>query len=359
MKDPLLCVHNLTKTFPGCDSPVIRDVSFCVYPGEVLTLVGPSGCGKTTTLRTVMGFEQADVGEVKHGAEVLQGDGVFIAPERRKIGFVFQDYALFPHLSVLGNVMFGIRGVPKARKRAIATEVLWMLGLAGLEERRPHDLSGGQQQRVALARAIAPGSRIVLLDEPFSSLDPDTRHTIRSEVRMLAERAKMAVVLVTHDQEEALSTADRLAVMRDGVIEQLGPPEFVYNHPANRFVAQFLGRTNLIECQAAGMIGDTPLGKMELDREATGPVTLSLRPEHLLLDKPLDGRPEGKVIAREFKGHDMTYHVRVGTAEYLVQAGADCRFKVGDSASLSLRAKAAIVDDSDSQVTKRVRLPLA
>ena len=188
MKNPLLCVHNLTKTFPGCQSPVIRDVSFCVYPGEVLTLVGPSGCGKTTTLRTIMGFERADLGEVKRGEEVLQGGAKFVAPERRRIGFVFQDYALFPHLSVLANVMFGIHGVPKARKRAIATEVLWMIGLAGLEDRRAHDLSGGQQQRVALARAIAPGSRIVLLDEPFSSLDPDTRHTIRGEVRMLAER---------------------------------------------------------------------------------------------------------------------------------------------------------------------------
>ncbi len=359
MKDPLLCAHNLTKTFPGCDSPVIRDVSFCVYPGEVLTLVGPSGCGKTTTLRTIMGFEQADVGEVKYGETLLQGGGRFVPPEQRKIGFVFQDYALFPHLSVLRNVMFGIQGVPKARKRAIATEVLWMLGLAGLEDRRPHDLSGGQQQRVALARAIAPGARVVLLDEPFSSLDPDTRHTIRGEVRMLAERAKMAVVLVTHDQEEALSTADRLAVMRNGMIEQLGPPEFVYNHPANKFVAQFLGRTNLIECRADGKVGDTPLGKIELNSEAAGAVTLSLRPEHIELHKPIEGKPTGKVIAREFKGHDMTYHVRLGSAEYLVQTDAHCRFDVGDPATLKPRTPAAIVDDSRAEPTKNIRLPLA
>jgi iron(III) transport system ATP-binding protein len=359
VKAPLLCVHNLTKTFPGCESPVIRDVSFCVYPGEVLTLVGPSGCGKTTTLRTIMGFEEADSGEVKRGEEVMQAVGVFVPPERRKVGFVFQDYALFPHLPVLENVMFGIRGVPKARRRAIATEVLWMLGLAGLEDRRPHDLSGGQQQRVALARAIAPGSRIVLLDEPFSSLDPDTRHTIRGEVRMLAERAKMAVVLVTHDQEEALSTADRLAVMRDGVIEQLGPPEFVYNHPANKFVAQFLGRTNLIQCHACGSLGETPLGKLELNREADGEVTLSLRPEHLAIHAPIDGRPSGKVVAREFKGHDMTYHVRIGSTEYLVQTDSDCRFKVGDTASLKPRTPAAIVDDSQAEPAKNIRLPLA
>jgi len=359
VKTPLLCVHNLTKTFPGCTEPVIRDVSFCVYPGEVLTLVGPSGCGKTTTLRTIMGFEQADAGEVKRAETFLQGGGVFVSPERRKIGFVFQDYALFPHLRVLQNVMFGIRGVPKARKRAIATEVLWMLGLAGLENRRPHDLSGGQQQRVALARAIAPGSRIVLLDEPFSSLDPDTRHTIRGEVRMLAERAKMAVVLVTHDQEEALTTADRLAVMRDGVIEQIAPPEFVYNHPANKFVAQFLGRTNLIQCRAAGTVGDTPLGKLELNREADGDVTLSLRPEHLEMHDPVEGRPVGKIIAREFKGHDMTYRVRIGSAEYLVQTDAHCRFRVGDPASLQPRTPAAIVDDSEAEPAKNIRLPLA
>ena len=176
---------------------------------------------------------------------------------------------------------------------------------------------------------------------------------------MLAERAKMAVVLVTHDQEEALSTADRLAVMRDGVIEQLGPPEFVYNHPANRFVAQFLGRTNLIECHADGRVGDTPLGKIDLDREADGAVTLSLRPEHIELHKPIEGRPTGKVIAREFKGHDMTYHVRLGSAEYLVQTDAHCRFNIGDPATLRPRMPATIVDDTDAEPAKNIRLPLA
>jgi len=169
----------------------------------------------------------------------------------------------------------------------------------------------------------------------------------------------MAVVLVTHDQEEALSTADRLAVMRDGVIEQLGPPEFVYNHPANRFVAQFLGRTNLIECQAGGRVADTPLGEVDLDREADGVVTVSLRPEHIQMHKPTGGRPMGKVIAREFKGHDMTYHVRLGSAEYLVQTDASSRFNVGDPATLQPRTPGVIVDDSETGPAKSIRLPLA
>jgi iron(III) transport system ATP-binding protein len=346
----LLCVHNLTKTFAGCTEPVIRGVSFCVDAGKVFTLLGPSGCGKTTTLRTIMGFEHADAGEVVHTGRVLQDGRVWLPPEQRGIGFVFQDYALFPHLSVIQNVMFGIRGHPRRRRRQIAKEALWMVGLMGMEDRRPHDLSGGQQQRVALARAIAPGNRLILLDEPFSSLDPELRHATRNEVRLLAERGGIGIVLVTHDQEEALSTADTLAVMRDGRIIQQGPPEEVYDRPVTAFVAQFLGRTNLIRARAKGETATTPLGEIRLNQPTSGEVTLSVRPEHLCLHDPEDvrgGAPVGTVVGREFKGHDVTLRLRVGVTEYLVQCDYAARFHVGDKASLHARRPAVIVEAGD------------
>ena len=358
--DTFLCVEGLTKTFPGCTSPVIQDVSFCVNPGEVLTLLGPSGCGKTTTLRTIMGFEQADAGTVRHNGRVLQDASRFLPPEQRGIGFVFQDYALFPHLSVLENVMFGVRGgpgglwgfrgfrggMPRRRRRQIAKEALWMVGLMGLEDRRPHDLSGGQQQRVALARALSPGSRVLLLDEPFSNLDAELRQATRKEVRLLAERAGVAMVLVTHDQEEALSTADTLAVMRDGRIVQSGTPEEVYNRPRTAFVAQFLGRTNLLDAQAQGHQADTPLGRVELAEPIRGRVLLSLRPEHVTLHAAGAngaGTPAGMVVAREFKGHDMTFRVRLNHTEYLVQTDFAADFEVGQQVTLRPRFPAAAV----------------
>ncbi|MFA9479170.1 ABC transporter ATP-binding protein [Phycisphaerales bacterium AB-hyl4] len=364
---PLLCVHNISKTFPGHDRPVIKDVTFCVYPGEVLALVGPSGCGKTTTLRTVMGFEHADAGEVLLGEQVLQREKTFVGPDQRGIGFVFQDYALFPHLSVLENVLFGLRGaafkkrggpaMTRRRRAQIAKEALWMVGLMGLEDRMPHDLSGGQQQRVALARAIAPGARVILLDEPFSNLDPDLRLATRNEVRMIAHRAKMAVVLVTHDQEEALSTADRLAVMREGRLVQTGPPEEVYNSPATAFVAQFLGRTNLLEGDATGTHAVTPLGRVELEHFTRGKVLLSLRPEHLSMQPAGDEHEPGalcvgKVVSREFKGHDMTFRIRLQSNRHEVSVQTDYAtgLAVGDRVCLKARTPAAVVEPDDMTV---------
>jgi iron(III) transport system ATP-binding protein len=347
----LLCVHHLSKTFPGCDHPVVDDVTFCVNGGEVFVLVGPSGCGKTTTLRAIIGFDSAGGGEVLHNGRLLQRGKVFVPPEKRDIGFVFQDYALFPHLTVLRNVMFGIKNKLRRRRRQLAVEALWMVGLMDFEDRMPHDLSGGQQQRVALARAVAAGSKVILLDEPFSHLDPDTRHATRSEIRTLADRAQLAVVLVTHDQEEALSTADRLGVMREGKLEQVGKPQDVYNQPRTAFVAQFLGRTNLIRCDADGRVGQTPLGSVPLAQSAQGPVTISLRPEHLTMASPtgsdkLVKKPIGKVVAREFKGHDLTYHVRLARVQYVVQTDYSMQFNVGDEVILLPRTEAAIVADS-------------
>ena len=226
----------------------------------------------------------------------------------------------------------------------------------GYEDRRVQELSGGQQQRVALARAMAPGHRTILLDEPFSSLDPQLRQATRGEVRMLAERTGRAIVLVTHDQEEALSTADRLAVMREGRLEQVGTPEDVYHRPRTAFVAEFLGRTNLLRGRAAGRRAQTPLGMVELDREASGEVLLSLRPEHLSL-RPADGEGPGGVVAevtsREFKGHDLTYVVRLTGREgerlatpLTVQTGHRTLFDVGGRVRVEVNTPAVAVSES-------------
>ena len=346
----LLQAKSLTKTFAGMDRPVIEDVGFHVDAGEVFALVGPSGCGKTTTLRVVAGFERADAGEVSCGGCVLQNRDTFVAPERRGIGFVFQDYALFPHLSVVGNVMFGIKHVPRSRRRQAATEALWMVGLLDFEDRDPHELSGGQQQRVALARAVAAGSNVILMDEPFSNLDPELRHATRSEIRQLAHRAGRGLVLVTHDQEEALSTADRLAVMHEGRLVQTGEPRQVYNQPATAFVAQFLGRTNLLEVEGSGQFGTSPLGRVELNPATTGAATGSLRPEHLAL-RPWsdgDGEPAGTVTVREFKGHDMTYRVRLGPREYVVQTDDAAPFRVGDKVRLVPKGRVAVLGNRNA-----------
>src|SRR3712207_3607757 len=197
-----------------------------------------------TTLRLIAGFEELDAGTVEVGGRLVAGEGVAEPPERRRVGMVFQDYALFPHLSVARNVAFGL---PRGEREARVAEALAMVGLAGLGERMPHQLSGGQQQRVALARALAPGPEVILLDEPFSNLDATLRAGLRREVELILREAETCAVFVTHDQEEALSLADRIAVMRDGEVVQVGSPEDVYYRPADRWTAQFVGEVNLLQ----------------------------------------------------------------------------------------------------------------
>ncbi len=345
----LLTVDGLAKRFaPG--APLVVDaLHFTVHAGEIFALLGPSGCGKTTTLRLIAGFEHADAGTITVGERMLTGPGRHVPPEQRGIGLVFQDYALFPHLSVLENVAFGVKDRPRKARLARARDALRLVGLVGYEDRAPHHLSGGQQQRVAIARTLAPGPPLVLLDEPFSNLDALLRQTTRQEIRTLFKRQGMSALLVTHDQEEALSFADRVAVMRHGRIEQVGTPEEIYYQPRTLFVAQFLGRTNLLLSDAAGHLAETPLGPVALSREARGAVLLSLRPEHLTLDAP-DARrdgPVGRIVAREFKGHDITFRVDVDGAEYLVHTHNRMPFGLGDAVRLRALEPAVVLESKD------------
>lgn len=347
---PILTVSGLTKRFNPEAPPVVCDVDFTVDDGEIFALLGPSGCGKTTTLRLIAGLEEADRGTVALRDRVLTDSTTHVAPEKRGIGLVFQDYALFPHLTVLENVMFGLSDRPKPDRRSLARKALSMVGLDGFDDRAPHHLSGGQQQRVALARTLAPQPELILLDEPFSNLDALLRQGTREEVRALLKEHGMSAVLVTHDQEEALSFADRLGVMRAGQIEQVGTPEAVYYQPRTLFVAQFLGRTNLLLSQAAGQEAETPLGRVNLNREASGTVLLSLRPEHLTLDSPDSvAGPVGTVIGRAFKGHDITYRVECDGSEYLVHTHNRMPYQPGDRVGIR-PLESAVVLESRSEV---------
>ena len=328
----ILHVTGLTKRFVSTDSPVVNDVSFDVNSDEIFAILGPSGCGKTTTLRILAGFERCDSGSVELRGSIVESPSAHTVPEKRGIGFVFQEYALFPHLNVVENVAFGLDALSRLEREARVDHMIMIAGLQGLEKRKPSELSGGQQQRVALARAIAPMPSILFLDEPFSNLDAVLRNTTRHEIRTIIKRSGTSAIIVTHDQEEALSFADRIAVMRDGHIEQIGKPEDVYQRPATDFVASFLGRTNLIKAQAEGWLAESALGQIRIDRPMRGEVKISLRPEYLTLEAP-DNKDGvlGVILSREFKGHDITYRVQLRDIDCLVHTDNRVTFYAGDT----------------------------
>ncbi len=297
-------------------------------PGELLALLGPSGCGKTTTLRLIAGFEEPDAGRIEIGGRMVAEVGPkgcrCEPPERRRVGMVFQDYALFPHLSVARNVSFGLPRGGRGEHDGRVAAALAAVGLDGLGGRMPDQLSGGQQQRVALARALAPNPDLILLDEPFSNLDAEMRAAVREEVREILRRAGATVVLVTHDQEEALSLADRVAVMWDGAIVQAGPPEELYHRPVSRAVAAFVGDAQFLPGEASGRRVATVLGDLPVNGQATGPVEVMLRPEALRL-APAQGTAtgNGRVLSRRFFGHDQLLTVRLDSGQTLrVRVGA-------------------------------------
>lgn len=338
---PILTVDGVTRRHEKGLPPVVRALSFSVEQGEMFALLGPSGCGKTSFLRVLAGFDAPESGVITYKGVVLNRDGAFRVPaEKRGIGFVFQDYALFPHLTVADNVAFGIRKDPD-----YARDVAYLLdavGLNGLGMRYPHELSGGQQQRVAIARTLAPRPSLVLLDEPFSNLDARLRQTTRSEIRAILQRFGITAIMVTHDQEEALSFADRVAVMRDGHIQQVGHPEEVYYRPRTPFVAQFLGLTNLLLGEAGGARATTAFGEIVLNEPADGRTWISMRPEHLTLMATEEactqqggpgtaGSAPGTIVRREFKGHDITFTVKVGSTDVLVHTDNRLPHAVGDT----------------------------
>ena len=295
-----------------------------VEAGTLTAVLGPSGCGKTTLLRTVAGFERLEQGTVSVGGRVVAGPGLHVAPERRRVGIVPQEQALFPHLSVAANVGFGL---PRGPEKAARVEAMPELaGLPGLGSRMPHELSGGQQQRVALARALAPAPSVVLLDEPFANLDAALRVTIRTEVRRILREAGATAMFVTHDQEEALSTADTVAVMRAGRVVQAGPPDEIYRNPADLWVARFVGDANVLDGELVGPGKvSCALGVLECRADAglpsgTGPsVQVVIRPEQVrLAPSPVAG---AVLHDRQYFGHDALARVTLPDGTNLVARG--------------------------------------
>ncbi|GAB4330511.1 MAG: ABC transporter ATP-binding protein [Dehalococcoidia bacterium] len=307
MKEPLLRCHNVSKHF-GRIAAVDR-ASLDLAEGEMLALLGPSGCGKTTLLRLIAGFEHVDDGEITLRGRTLARPGYSLAPNRRRVGLVFQDFALFPHLSVAANVGFGLpRG---ATKKARVAQLLDLVGLAGMGKRMPHELSGGQQQRVALARTLAAEPEVILLDEPFSNLDPGLRARVRAEVLRILQDLGTTTIIVTHDQDEALSLPGRVAVMLHGHMRQVGAPGEIYHTPVDREVAEFVGDANFLDGTADGSMASCELGPVPLanDPGARGPVDVMVRPEDLRLG--CDYGTETHVIGTEFFGHDMLVTLRL------------------------------------------------
>src|SRR5918995_1790901 len=297
----MVCVHGVSKRFGRTQA--VERAELCVERGEFVALLGPSGCGKTTLLRLIAGFEEPDEGELCVAEARVNG----VAPERRRVGMVFQDYALFPHLTVADNVGFGVRRGDRAQR---VRELLTLVGLEGYGDRYPHELSGGQQQRVAVARAVAPAPAVVLLDEPWSNIDPLLRASMRDELAGILRSLGATVLLVTHDREEAFSLADRIAVMRDGRIVQAASPEELYAAPADRWTAGFVGAGNFLRGRIEGDLVETLLGRFPVvGRNGASEVDVLIRPE--LLELRPDPQGSAEVVGREFRGHDVFYRVRL------------------------------------------------
>jgi iron(III) transport system ATP-binding protein len=255
----LLEVNALSKTYRGNATPAVAAASFGVSEGSLLALVGESGSGKTTLLRMLAGLEQPDQGTISLDGQMLFESGRSVAPEKRGIGMVFQHHALFPHLTVGKNIAFGLKKLPRPQRRERIDSLLELIDLPGFEERYPHELSGGERQRVALARALAPRPRLLLLDEPFSSLDARLRQTVRDETRAMLRKHGTTAIFVTHDTGDALTIADRIVVLRDGVIQQIGAPPEIYHSPANRYVASFFGTCNFLPFHSVRFTAGTRL----------------------------------------------------------------------------------------------------
>jgi len=308
---PILVCRNLVKRFG--DVHALRGASFEVHEGSLTALLGPSGCGKTTLLRMIAGFETPDEGEILLRGTTISSPSHSLPPEKRRVAMVFQDFALFPHLNVAANVAFGLpRGADKAAR---VRELLALVRLDGLEDRMPHELSGGQQQRVALARALAAEPDLILMDEPFSNLDPAIREGVRGEVRQLLRSVGITAIIVTHDQEEALSLAGEVAVMMNGQILQVGTPAEVYGTPISRNVGEFVGAANVLPGRAAGSQVECVLGRFGARNGFDGDVDVMFRAEALAISEE-DGVP-GEVVDIDYYGHDQMVAIKLQSGETL------------------------------------------
>jgi iron(III) transport system ATP-binding protein len=355
---PILQLNHITKKFPNSAVVALDNVNLTLEPGQLLGLLGPSGCGKTTLLRIIAGFEDISQGTVKIGGQTVSSDCYSLPPEKRNTGMVFQDYALFPHLTVAENIAFGLKNKQPSKIKKLfkfslsdrktidhrVRQVLELVGLTGLEKRYPHQLSGGQQQRISLARALAPQPELILLDEPLSNLDVQVRHRLREEIRCILKAAGTSAIFVTHDREEALAISDQIAVMRNGKLEQVGTPEEIYIQPASRFVAEFVTQANFLPARRQGQVWTTEIGEIEIlngeiisncDR-----ADLMVRQEDIVLTP--DTASQIVVRERQFLGREYHYCLETASGKRLhARTNLNNAVPVGTNVHLSLISASA------------------
>ncbi len=338
MDHPLLELKNVECRHRGMIA--VENLNLHVNQGDLVCLLGPSGCGKTTALRAIAGFQPLHAGEIRLRDQRISYPGYTLAPEKRHIGMVFQDYALFPHLDVCANITFGLRNLDKSEYKRLANEMLEVVGLAGMGDRYIHELSGGQQQRVALARALAPRPELILMDEPFSNLDIDMRERLSNEVRQILKQQGTSGILVTHDQHEAFAMGDQIGVMSEGHILQRDTAYNLYHSPANRFVADFIGqgvfvRGTLLSPDTVKTTLGTISGDRAYEWEPGTEVELLLRPDDIVYDP--EGPLQGTVSQRAFKGAEILYTLQLeDKTEVLSLFPSHHDFAIGEQVTISL-----------------------
>ncbi|MDC0832422.1 ABC transporter [Leptolyngbya valderiana BDU 20041] len=320
MTSEILKLEGVCKQYPQTTVPAVEAIDLTLHQGQILSLLGPSGCGKTTLLRLVAGFEMLDRGQIVLDGRVVAARGRSLPPEKRNLGMVFQEFALFPHLSIADNIAFGLKKLklkPSDIDRRVR-EAIALVDLEGLNDRYPHQLSGGQRQRVALARALAPRPVLMLLDEPLSNLDVQVRLYLRNEIRNILKATGTTAVFVTHDREEAMAISDTIGVMRQGRLEQLGTPEEIYREPASRFVAEFVTQANFLEARRNGSYWETEMG--EFDVSAAGELSSDIA-EVMVREEDIVVKPDetGKIAVRDrqFLGREHRYCLMMPSGQCL------------------------------------------
>ncbi len=353
-----LSIRNISKAFDG--ATVLKDFSAEIGNGEFVTLLGPSGCGKTTMLRILAGFERPTSGELYINDTLVSGGKAFVPPEKRRVGMVFQSYAVWPHMTVFDNAAYPlvIRKLPREEIRRQVESVLEVVHMSQYARRLPSELSGGQQQRVALARALAARPELLLLDEPLSNLDAKLRESMRFEIKEIQTSLGITVVYVTHDQQEAMAMSDRIILLNQGVIQQAGPPREIYNHPVSPFVADFLGKVDFLRGTAENgviRLSGAP-GSLPCDATLRGPVVVAIRPERITLSRTAGDLP-GVLLRQYYLGDADDCRVRVGEITLRVIAPPQDfeDLRPGDPVLLTLREPRVFPDDGALDALLRIR----
>ena len=353
-----ITIKNLTKSYGSVQ--VLKEFNEVFNDGEFITLLGPSGCGKTTMLRTIAGFETPTTGEIYIGDRLVSGGKTFVPPEKRDIGMVFQSYAVWPHMNVFDNVAYPlqIKRRPKAEIKQKVEHVLSIVHLSQYAQRLPNQLSGGQQQRVALARALVAEPKVLLLDEPLSNLDAKLRESMRFEIKEIAKELGITVVYVTHDQTEAMAMSDRIFLINNGIVQQSGTPDEIYNRPANQFVADFLGKVEFFKGVAADgqiTIGDWKQSIAYPAMERQGQVEVAIRPENIRMSKT-EGTVRGVIETMYYLGDVNDCRVRVGDGlvRVIAEGYSHKEYAVGDEVLLNVRE--FIVFDDDGSLEEQLKI---